>query len=212
MKFIDIYECIIKYYPLGISELAPVYQEYSGTKLLQELCHNKINPVKSNEWEKLISDLKVSFPEIISFNDETEIIEPSYSCSLTFYKSKKDNITHIKQIKLHVSVLGPFYTVYGLDIIQIGDTIDNVIMETEPILSVSPIEVYEDIIPIIQNIIMKSYPSFKYVSFYYLRKRIKALSVAGAEIIDNADASIFQALFTNENLTKYRLKGDVYYE
>lgn len=59
---------------------------------------------------------------------------------------------------------------------------------------------------------MKSYPSFKYVSFYYLRKRIKALSVAGAEIIDNADASIFQALFTNENLTKYRLKGDVYYE
>lgn len=212
MKYIDIYECVIKYYPLGINELEPIYQEYSGYKLLQELCYDKLNSVKSSQWAKLLSNLKTSFSSVICVRDETESIEPSYSCSLILYQSKIGNILYQKEIRLHASVLSPFYTVYGLDTIRIYDTYDNILMDTQPILSVSPIDDYKDSLPLVRDIVKKIYPELSYVPFYYLKKRVKALSVAGVSVLEGSGASVFQALFTSEDITNYKLRGDVNYE
>lgn len=212
MKYIDIYECIIKYYPLGINELEPIYQEYSGYKLLQELCYNKFNSVKSKQWGKLISNLKSSFSSIICAQDKTLSIEPSYSCSLILSKNKISNIIYQREIRLHISVLGLFYTIYGLDTIRIYDADNNMLMETQPILSVSPIDDYKDSIPMVRNIIKDTHAEFSYVPFHYLKKRVKALSVAGVTVLEGNGASIFQALFTNEDITNYKLRGDINYE
>jgi hypothetical protein len=212
MRYIDIYECITKYYPLGINELEPIYQEYSGYKLLRELCFDKLNPVKSYLWEKLVSDLKSSFSSLICVKDETELIEPSYSCSLILSQEKTSNITYQKEIRLHVSVLGLFYTVYGLDTIRIYDAYDNVLLETQPILSVSPIDDYKDLIPLVRDIIKNIYSECSYVPFYYLKKRVKALSVAGVSVLEGSSASAFQALFTSEDIANYKFRGDVNYE
>jgi hypothetical protein len=212
MKYIDIYERVIKYYPLGINELEPIYQEYSGYKLLQELCYEKLNSVKSNQWAKLVSDLKSSFSSIIYVKDETESIQPSYSCSLILCQNKVSNILYQKAIRLHVSILGPFYTAYGLDTIQIYDAYDNALMETQPILSVSPLDDYKDSLPLVRDIIKNIYAEHSYVPFYYLKKRVKALSVAGVSVLEGNGASVFQALFTSEDIANYKLRGDIHYE
>lgn len=212
MKYIDIYECIIKYYPLGINELEPIYQEYSGYKLLQELCYDKFNPVKSQQWAILISDLKSSFSSIICTNDETKSIEPSYTCSLILYQSKVGNILYQKEIRLHISVLSPFYTVYGLDTIRIYDADDNALMETQPILTVSPMDDYKCSIQLVRAIMKNIYEEYSYVPFYFLKKRVKALSVAGVSLLEGNGASVFQALFTNEDIANYKFRGDINYE
>lgn len=48
--------------------------------------------------------------------------------------------------------------------------------------------------------------------FYYLKKRVKALSVAGVSELEDSGASVFQALFTSEDITNYNFRGDINYE
>lgn len=212
MRYIDIYECVIKYYPLGINELEPIYQEYSGYKLLQELCYDKLNPVRSNHWKKLVLELKSLHPCVISAKDETRSTEPSYGCSLVLSQNRISNITYQKEIRLHVSVLGLFYTVYGLDTIRIYDAYNNVLMETQPILTVSPIDDYKELIPLVRDMVKNMYAELSYVPFYYLKKPVKALSVAGVSVLEGSSASVFQALFTSEDIANYKFRGDINYE
>jgi hypothetical protein len=211
MKYISVYETIIKYYPIGLDEFEPIYQEYSGFRLLQQLCLNKLEDKMYKKWKSLIDSVKKEYPELIVVSRESTLLDHSYTATFGLLREEKGTITYFREIYLNLSVIGPYYHIYGSDRVSINNP-GHQLFFSQPILTISPIDIYEPLLPMLRKKIEDNFSDYKFVPFYLLIKRPKSLSVAGANVGDGQDASIFQALFTSENITSYQYRGDVSYE
>ncbi|HEY9007114.1 MAG TPA: hypothetical protein VIM75_13330 [Ohtaekwangia sp.] len=118
---------------------------------------------------------------------------------------------YTRETVLHVSVLAPFYTLCGLDKIALNLESDKRI-EFDPILYISPQEIYEKWFPLIRSKIATTYEGYQFTPYSILKERVSTLSVSGAKIRKGQDASVFQALFTTEDVTNYKMVGDYLYE
>ncbi|WP_158280869.1 hypothetical protein [Pararcticibacter amylolyticus] len=210
INYIRLYEKIAKYYPIGFKESDPRYSHFCGIRLLDELNSDKLSPKKYKVWKQVIRDIKNSKKGIIKGDAESPIFQPSYSGSLLLFKKKKDMFLFTREIRVYVSVLAPVYTILGYD---------NIIIETNltkpvkfgPVIYISPLDIYEPWFSIIRKNIEACYQDYSFISYSLLSKRIPYLSVPGSHNPDS-DSSIFQALFSNEDISSYNFVGDILYE
>ena len=211
INYIDIYEYISKYYPIGISEFDSQYFEYKGYNLLQELVYSKLEHFQHNEWKDFVEKAIKEHSQPLKADGVSPMPDPSYTGSLLLLQEKTRNVIYSRKIVFHLSVIGPFYTIYGLDSIVIEDKIDQV-LSFKPILYVSPCNIYESWFLLIRHQFEEVYPMHRFLPYSLLKERVKSLSVAGANVKNDQDASIFQALFTSEDVTNYKIKGNDFYE
>ncbi|QHT69420.1 hypothetical protein GXP67_23640 [Rhodocytophaga rosea] len=113
-----IYEAIKKYYPLGIfqnDEDSASYQSYPGLRELEKILLENIHNEESyrKDWITFLDFLKDEFKK--------EVIGTTYGnspCFSAYIKLKEklfDNITVYKELHFAISLLCPFYSIYGLD-------------------------------------------------------------------------------------------------
>lgn len=114
--FMELYNSIAKYYPIGVPfENNPAYNNYPGTKeitkLLEESIHDEDN-FKSG-WQKIETEIQngIQF-EIIG---TTYGQSPCYSSYIEIEKNKVGDLSRYKEIHFFISLLGPFYTIIGQD-------------------------------------------------------------------------------------------------
>lgn len=211
MNYIKVYEDIIKYYPIGISSYDPRYLEYSGIISLQNKCYEKLDSLAYNKWKALVKEAKKEIVGSLNLDSESPLFYPCYSGSLLLYKEKKGSMLFKRTIVFHISVIAPYFTIYGLDNISIAH--NNMLpIEFDPILYASPIDIYEESFKLIQKKIEDQYDGYRFISQNTLGKRITSLEVAGANVNEGQSSSIFQALFTFDNVTNYKWIGDPWYE
>jgi hypothetical protein len=210
MNFTMIYDYITKYYPIGVKATNPEYFNYHGIKLLNELSSKKLESLRQNEWKSFIKRIKNKDLKISSIKDETLLDEPAYSASITLQKKKIEFGTFTREIRFHVSLIAPFYTVYGLDRVKLKLDKEEGI-DFDPVVYVSPIYIYDSWFELLRNSIEESYTGYDFISFHHLSNRIDGLSIPGATLPYETNASIFQAFFTPEDITRYKVKGDTLY-
>lgn len=111
----NIIQTVKRYYPLGVKNREKSYFEYSGQIELGELVVDNIHKAKNykSRWKEFEKQLRVELNQKIW--GETYAAKPSFSASVIIKRSKRSDLMHIKRLHFSVSLLGPFYTVYGID-------------------------------------------------------------------------------------------------
>lgn len=210
VQFIDLYETIVKYYPIGIDALDPVYQDYHGIKSLQELKINKLKSNKFEEWKSFIERIKGDKANVLESSSESGLYDCCYSGNLLLKKERCNSMIYFQEICFHVSVLGPYYFVYGKDSIAVVNNGTQV--NFEPIIFIAPIKHYEFWFEYIRKKIQDEFTEYHFIPYSLLAERVKSLSVGDVAGQPKCDASIFQAIFNNEDITRYKYDGNLLYK
>jgi len=210
LNYDELYNEITKFYPLGIKHTDPKYSEYPGLFEMQDLSHKKLAPTASKKWKSLVTGIHLPNNKILRASSESILFDPSYTGRLLVLKEKFGQATFTREIVIHLSVLAPYYTVYGMDKVSLA--IDGEEMIFDPIVYVSPYAFYSAIFPVVRDEVEKQYEGVKLIPFGLLSKRVSEVYVSGSKGSADRNASVFQALFTPEDVTSFKLIGDIYYE
>jgi hypothetical protein len=211
LTYAEVYDEIVKYYPLGIKDTDPRYVEYPGINLLQELSFKKNEQEPYKKWKTLIKSIKDENSKVLKATHESPLFDPSYSGKLLLSRKKESQDIYTREIHFHLSVIAPFYTVYGLD--KVESSAGKYESELyEPIVYFSPSDIYEKWFPLIRNKIEHVYSNYQLMPFELLKIRVPSITVSGAKRQFGEDTSVFQALFVHGDITSYKFKADVSYE
>jgi hypothetical protein len=207
-----IFEVIQKYYPIGIKSESPAYQEYPGqielSKIVIDNIHNKKNfKLRWKDFERQSGkELK---KQIVG---ETYITRPSFSASLILKRFSHDELMHNKSLHFSVSLLGPYFTIYGIDETVIKDELDghNLYYGAKNVVTVSPYKEYEFYFNELKSKIEDKFQGYKFIPFSLHSMFIEGLFDS---LYDSKEATIYEALF-DDALNGYdtiRMRGDSSY-
>lgn len=210
LDFEYLYEVITKYYPLGIRDTDPAYIEYPGLISMQELANQKIEPVPYNRWKECVKGFKPSEHAILQTSAESPLFHPCYSGRIRLTKEKTGRFTYTRELFVHLSVLGPFYSIYGADKVSLD--IDGEEETFDPVIFASPYLFYRKIFLELRDRIQHNYPDHIFVPQMLLAKRLSSVYVSGMKRRSEKNASVFQALFIPDDITEFPIKGDRHYD
>jgi hypothetical protein len=206
--YMDVYEVLAKYYPIGMAYVHPDYDSFSGCRLRQELCDKKRENASIEKWQQLLKLLTKNNSQVLNVKTISQEYYPCWSADILLSQEKNQTTTYTRSIQIHLSILGPFFCVFGLDTVKLNQ----VERELDPLIYVSPFSIYEPWFNSIRNVVKVNYSGYKFLPFGTLQQRVPGLSVPDAVNYFDQDASVFQGLFTLENVTNYLTIGDEYYE
>ncbi|WP_303312236.1 hypothetical protein [Hymenobacter sp. BT730] len=218
-----IYDTIKQYYPLGIytnEESRGLYDSYPGSKALQSVIHNNIWNKKnfSQGWSEFEKFLRQYFKRQVI--GTTYANAPSFSSYVLLEKTHLDKLFHYKELHFTVSLLGPFYTIYGLDFTGIKleeiwdplDTSNRRIVDRSSIsaITTSPYLEYETHFIDLEAQIKQRYPQFRMVPFNMNMKSIKGLRTG---LYLQQENCVFHALFNEIHslADTHIVRGDKFY-
>lgn len=210
MQVINVLEDIKKYYPIGINRFDPAYWQHEGTVLRETLCSQKLNSKDYRRWRAFVKKQSENNGGVLSYDCGAPLTLPSYYGSYLLDEQKIEKVIYRREIRFHVSVLASYYTIYGLDTISVKNHND-IFAEFEPLLFISPLDIYEKWFYTLQNKIETSYKDYRFLNFSTLQKRPKALSIPAANVKDGQDASVFNAFFSPEDITNHKIMGEMHY-
>ena len=207
-----IFETIKKYYPIGIKSELPSYQEFPGqielNKIVIDNIHNKKN--FKSRWKDFEKQLgKELKKQIIG---ETYATRPSFSSSLFLKRFSHNELMHNKSLHFSVSLLGPFFTIYGIDETFIKEEKDgrDLCYGSKNIATVSPYKEYEFYFNELKSKIEDKFQGYKFIPFSLHSMFIEGLF---DPFYDSKEATIYEALF-DDALNGYdtiRMRGDSRY-
>jgi hypothetical protein len=112
-----IYEAIKKYYPLGIfqnDEDSASYQSYPGLRELEKILLAILHDENYRKgWITFIDSLKEEFKKVVV--GTTYGNSPCFSAYIEIEQKILDKVTVCKELHFAISLLGPFYSIYGID-------------------------------------------------------------------------------------------------
>lgn len=213
MEFIDIYSCIAKCYPIGMDRYNPLYQQYAGYQSLIKMIENKVSPeLYQNKWKPFVKSFKQELPEIINAVSESMLLDACYTGELTLKKENIKSLLYKQKLVFHLSVIESFFTIYGKTEVVISDEeTKGRFLNFDPIITVSPIRIYERYFNHVKAKIRDIYPESSFVPFVFLKQRVNGLTIDTSDLKENQYSSVFQALFLGENVTDYKIEGDLFY-
>lgn len=190
--FWPVYDAIKKYYPLGVSKDYDSYFEYPGLKMLEKLIVDTIHqPSQFKEsWKKLCDDYSTSHK--IKVIDSTYGIAPSFSAIMEWDAGKFGDRVVAKELHFAISLLGPFYTVFGLDNTSLQDN-ETPYRHSHRII-ISPFHEHKAHFNQIREEIEQAFPGYKFVPYFIHSSYIKGLEV---RYRDEKSNTIYNALFND---------------
>lgn len=154
-----------------------------------------------NDFEKLVQD---NFPES-KVVDSTKLFYPSYNIDIgEFNQTDKFNLR--TTLLISVSVIAPFYTIFGRTRGIFNDKQNKIVFGTN--ITISPHEEYENSFIEARKLIEESFPNYTYLPPMVWGIQVNGLYV---EWCTDHEASIFHALFGHVE-TNFKCVGDKRYE
>ena len=208
----SIIETIKKYYPISIKSNEDSYFKYPGQVELGETVIDNIHKAKNynSRWKEFEKQVRIDLNKKVW--GETYASKPSFSASVMIRKSKKFDLIHIKKLHFSVSLLGPFYTIYGIDETAVVDQIDgrDLFYAALNTVTVSPYKEYESAFIALRASIEKRFIDYKFIPF-----KLHSITLDGLHDPYNNDSemTIYGALFDDalQGYDTYRMRGDRQY-
>ena len=204
-----IYIAIKDYYPIGIPfnpENEEFYRSYPGSKervrLILDNFHN--NEHYEERWVKFQDQLGRELG--VAVEGTTNAMAPSFSAALKLEEKTFENLYSGKELHFAVSLLGPFFTIYGLD--YAGVTLrkdfswaphiedDQVYHYSTCAITTSPYFEYAEPFMRLEQKLRERYPSYRMVPFEINAQKIRGLQVDyGANHSNDTSHTVFNGLF-----------------
>ena len=219
----EIYDSIKKYYPIGIprGEGRGIFFEYPGIKRLEEIIidnvHNKSN--YKERWTEFTKEMRRILK--MEITDTTFGQAPSFSAYAILEKNVISNCSHYKELHFAISLLGNFYSIYGIDRTVIHDPEGSLskMYSSANVVTASPYREFKDAFETLESCIRERYPEHKLVPFAFGQTIMDGLRVrySDAEV-----CSVNMALFNDfiQPINNFRFtrgyiarstRGDIYY-
>lgn len=208
MDIEDIEEEIGKYYPVGTSDYDPVYLDSVEYQRLQNLLSQKEDTDVAKKWKTLLRRLAAVQEQVLAMEVISNHLYPCFSMELLLSQEKTQTVTYARGIQLHLSLIGPFFTVLGSDLVFLNQ----VQRYLDPLIYISPLGIYQKWFPLLRTLVGEIYPEYVFLPHFQWEARVTGLSVMGAVNYYNQEASVFQALFMPDNVGNYQRIGDDLYE
>jgi hypothetical protein len=220
--FWPIYETIKKYYPVGIvwqedDSEESFYQQYPGQKAKDQLIEDNIHLRKNYQqrWGKVLKLLQKQVDQSVE-----DTSHPCYSGVIQLEKQETTRFILTKELHFVVSLLGPYYTLYGLDkswLLLEGELpffpdreehqkhLNH--YQTTHAITISPFLEYESIFRIVHQRLKASFPDYRFVPYPIYYQQLQGLYTGEKD----SKGYIYQALFNQRLDLTAKARGDVRY-
>ncbi len=194
----SIIDVIKKHYPLGLKPSDPGYIEYTGYKELEDIIVENIHDNK--KYKKIF----VSFTKAVAKSLKKEVIGttygigPSFSAEIILETYDDDAFSRVKKLSFAISLIGPFFTIYGVDetFIKMPERPGAAGYHAINIITVSPFQEFEPDFNYLRGKIEKEFDKYKFVPFFILSYHIEGLHLFDGED-DDEYGNVFRALFNH---------------
>jgi len=205
-------ESILRYYPVGLKSDSTAYHEFPGQVELGKIVVDNIHSRKNfkTRWTDFEKEIKKAFKK--SVEGQTYATRPSFSSSVILKKFEHEELIHIKSLHFSVSLVGPFYTIYGMDETCITDTKDgrDLFYTAINIVTVSPYKEFEAPFNLLRAKIEERFTDYKFIPF-----NLHSMAIDGLydPYHNDEEFTIYRALFDDflNEYNTYRKRGDYKY-
>lgn len=204
----QIIEPILRYYPIGTKVDVPEYREYPGQVELGEIIVENIHKRKNYKarWTDFEREIKKELKKEVE--GQSYGIRPSFSSRLIIKDAKYEDLIHFKSLHFSVSLIGPFFTIHGVDETWIVD--DGRHYVSLNVVTVSPYKEFESPFNFVKSKIEERFLGYKFIPF-----RLHSMLIADLydPYRDNEEHSIYTALFDDslKGYDTFRIRGDNQY-
>ena len=212
----EIANTIKQYYPRGLSNFDPEYGKYPGIIKAHEIICENIGPPEqkpgpyTKKWHSLIKSLRENSEKQIK--GTTYGFVPGFSADLILENYEYESFTYTKRIAFAVSMLGPFFSICGIDetFVKEKDREFGGAYNAINVVTASPYKEFEGDFDGIKLLIEKYFPNYKFVPFDVCMMHIKDVQTPHSM---GQDCTIYNALFNHlfNFYTHFRSRGDGYY-
>jgi hypothetical protein len=221
-----IYNAIKDYYPLGIPfnpESETFYRSYPGSKervrLIIDNIHN--NEQFEERWGKFQNQIGQELG--VAVEGTTNPMAPSFSAALKLENKSIGNMTSGKELHFAVSLLGPFFTIYGIDYAGVALRRDvswapdiedgQVYYHSTCAITTSPYLEYQEHFTWLEQRLRERYSGYRIVPFEISAQIIRGLQVDyGATPLNDISHTVFNGLFHDNHEMNWQLtRGDESY-
>lgn len=218
IDYSPIYETLKEFYPLDNNISPNEIKDFEGLNKINQLIDNNfINRKNYKEiWGKLKSQLKKVLNEQI--NEINTLSEPCYTGYIVIQKQTINNITHQKELHFFISLLGPYFTIIGID--KCNLTLEEEmrsqlkfdrVFSSNLALTVSPYLEFETQFLKLQNSIKNHYPELKFIPYSINNKKLEGISLIHTNSDFQTKDTIFSGLFKPENYFNASIRGNINY-
>ncbi|MGM0580191.1 MAG: hypothetical protein ACQETL_05900 [Bacteroidota bacterium] len=205
--FGKLYKTIKEYYPLNKenSNLSDITETSEYKKRINLITHKLHDRNEYKFWVNFIKQLN----ELI--NKEVKNInlkqQPSFNGEINIETSKYDNIETKISLIFSISLLGPYYSIMGVENLRINREQSgeeyNTSLNDQIMAFASPTKLLNPHFEILRTKIKEEFPEYKQVPYNILKLKIKGLN--------SSDESVYKALFNGTFSFPKIVRGDKYY-
>jgi hypothetical protein len=210
--YLAIAEKINEYYPIGINRDTPEYKEYPGIKKIMSVLEKNMTDYNNQNkpWKSFLKQLRKGSKKKI--HDTTIPHELAFQAELILKKYQDESLIYIKKIVFTVSFIGPFFSVYGIDITFIKENADGSgpLYDAVNVVTESPYKEFESAFNYLKEEIAEQFGSYKFVPIRVGLYDVKGLQTPYS---DRDECTVYNALF--DAALDYQpfqfFRGEMYY-
>ena len=207
--FWKVYDSIKRFYPIGIKkDESKMYFSYPGLEELSAIVVDNIHNDNhfKERWNLFTKEIEAEInKEVIG---TTYGQAPSFSSFVQLDKTCYDDLTRTKELHFFVSLVGPWYTIIGVDVNEVKSEERN--YRSTNYLVVSPENEFTEAFGMLCNKIEKRFEGFRFIPFNLCTQTIDGLEVRYTHENRNA---VFHALFNDHiDLTTRNIIGNDFYK
>ncbi len=194
---LEIYDDLRDFYPFGLHRQRGLYAQSKYHLNFLKRIELKFESLEYSGWKKLLKSIE---PLDVKAIDVTGKISYNFVCNLIMDKIEFDDYVISKRLVLEVSILGNYFTLYGLELPFSKKEESKILFDSSII--VSPFGEYKEKFLSVKQLIENEFPTFKFVPYRVLKIELEGLEEGDKKI------NIYQALFNLQNILEHRINGD----
>lgn len=157
-------------------------------------------------WKAYVEKLKEHFPGVEIQRDIK--LQPGVGAIFTLRDNTYDGFTITQKLHVYHSLLGPFYTVFGVNLVYYYNGEYNS-MVFDSIITAAPIDEYKELFEAVLERLKEDFPESTFMSFQVARSTYPGFRTGWVR--HEGDHSLLQALFMNRDLARCAFRGNLMY-
>lgn len=217
--FGKIYDTIEEFYPIKRSKryTSKTISSSPGFKKISEIINKEFMNSKSYNarWGKFASSLKKSLRKPV--HSYPYLFGACFSGEVELSTIKTSDFTREKTIVFYISVLGPYFTVRGVDSstatlpVEHSSGPDTGHFAATHAITVSPVFEYQELFTSVEEKIRETFPGYLFIPYDIGMSTIPNISIADDLHERKITDTIFEALFGQIAVTETLTRGDTHY-
>lgn len=211
---------IANYYPVTSTERLTehnVGQSLGFRKISERVEQEFINQkTYRGKWEKFASELKKKLKKPVSHEPELTS-GASFMGEIILKETKLDDFAFTKTLTFHISILGPFFTIYGVDHSTVFSKLDyphgpqTGHFTATNALTISPLFEYQELFTAVEKEIRAFFPGYLFVPYKIGMTTIKNISIKDDSRDPRMMDTVYEGIFGTRSVHDCQRRGDERY-